>query len=316
MKAVSYDKFGDESVLQVREVPTPLPAANEVQVAVKIAGLNPVDYKLRQGMLKFLMIPKRPAITGKDFSGVISAVGANVSHFNIGDRVMGSVDPMKGRGSCAEFVCLDTKLIAKSPSGVSNEIAAALPVSSGTALQALFSMAHISKGQRILISGASGSVGATAVQLAKHTGAFAVGFCSKANMEYVKSIGCNEVYDYKEINWAHLNQKFDVIFDAAGVGTFSALRKQLNETGFYMSPVPTAQMFVHSAISNLISKQQSVPVMLKTDAHLLQELLRLADENVVVPRIAKMVGLDGVAAAQKEMASGKVAGKVCVRVAQ
>ncbi|MDP1635727.1 MAG: NADP-dependent oxidoreductase, partial [Gallionellaceae bacterium] len=166
MRAVVYDRFGDASVLAVRELPAPLPGSGEVQVRVTMASLNPVDFKLRSGMLRLVGRPKRPAITGKDFAGVITALGANVQGYAVGQRVFGSVDPLHGRGSCAQFVTVATELIASTPDALGDEVAACLPVAAGTALQSLTDIADLKRDQSILITGASGAVGSAAVQIA------------------------------------------------------------------------------------------------------------------------------------------------------
>jgi NADPH:quinone reductase-like Zn-dependent oxidoreductase len=170
-----YERFGDESVLSVREIAEPAPAAGHVKVKVRVASLNPVDFKLRSGILRMVGRPKRPAITGKDFAGEITAIARDVHGYALGQRVFGSVDPMAGSGSCAEFVSISTDLIAPIPDSVSDEVAACLPVASGTALQVLTDIAHLRQGQSILITGASGSVGASAVQLARSIGACITG---------------------------------------------------------------------------------------------------------------------------------------------
>ena len=106
MQAVMYDHFGDESVLSVREAALPQAARGEVQVRVRMASLNPIDFKLRSGIMRMVGRPKRPAITGKDFAGEISALGAGIQDYRVGQRVFGSVDPMGGQGSCAQFVAV------------------------------------------------------------------------------------------------------------------------------------------------------------------------------------------------------------------
>ena len=163
MQAVTYERFGGVSVLAVRELPTPQPGRGEVQVRITMASLNPVDFKLRSGMLRLVGRPKRPAITGKDFAGVVAALGSGVRDYAVGQRVFGSVDPLGGRGACARFVALATDLVAPIPEGVSDEIAACLPVAAGTALQVLTDIAGLGNGQSVLITGASGAVGSAAV---------------------------------------------------------------------------------------------------------------------------------------------------------
>lgn len=314
MQAVMYDRFGDESVLSVREAPAPQAAHGEVQVRVRMASLNPVDFKLRSGILRMLGRPKRPAITGKDFAGEISALGADVRGYTVGQRVFGSVDPMGGQGSCAQFVALSTDLIAPTPDALSDEVAASLPVASGTALQALTDIAGLGRGQSILITGASGAVGASAVQLARSIGARITGVCGTANIDYVRSIGVEHVIDYKNENWQQLDQRFDVIFDAAAAANFSAAKPRLTAGGIYINTMPRPALYWAALVAGATSRQRCVPFLLKTDAALLQRLAKFSAEGIIVPHIHEIIDLAQVASAQRRMQQGKVHGKVCVRV--
>jgi NADPH:quinone reductase-like Zn-dependent oxidoreductase len=314
MQAVMYDHFGDDSVLSVREAALPQAAQGQVQVRVRMASLNPVDFKLRSGILRMLGRPKRPAITGKDFAGDISTLSADVRGYKVGQRVFGSVDPMGGEGSCAQFVALSTDLIAPTPDALSDEVAASLPVASGTALQSLTDIAGLERGQSILITGASGAVGASAVQLARSIGARITGVCSTANIEYVRSIGAEHVIDYKTDNWLQLDQRFDVIFDAAAAASFSQVRPLLTTNGIYINTMPRPALYWAAVVARASSRQRCVPFLLKTDAALLQRLAKLAAERVIVPHIHEIIDLAQVAGAQRRMQQGKVHGKVCVRV--
>ena len=315
MQAVMYDRFGDDSVLSLRETAVPQPAREEVQVRVRMASLNPVDFKLRNGILRLLGRPKRPAITGKDFAGEVSALGADVRGYRLGQRVFGSVDPMLGRGSCAQFVALATDLIAPIPDALSDEAAASLPVASGTALQSLTDIAGLQRGQSILITGASGAVGASAVQLARSIGARITGVCGTANIDYLRSIGAHQVIDYRTGDWQRLDERFDVIFDAAAVASFSAVKARLTATGIYINTMPRPALYLAAALARATSRQRCVPFLLKTDAALLERLAKFAAERVIVPHIHEVVELADVAAAQRRMQEGKVHGKLCVRVA-
>lgn len=314
MQAVMYDQFGDASVLSLRETAQPRPAGGEVQVRVRMASLNPVDFKLRSGILRLVGRPRRPAITGKDFAGEISALGADVQGYAIGQRVFGSVDPMGGQGTCAQFVALPTDLIAPTPDALSDEVAASLPVASGTALQALTDIAGVQRGQSVLITGASGAVGASAVQLARSLGARITGVCGTANVDYVRSIGAEQVIDYSTADWRRLDARFDVIFDAAAVASFAAAQPRLTAGGVYINTMPSAALYWSALVARTTSRQCCVPFLLKTNAALLKRLARLAAEGVIVPHIHQIVGLAGVASAQRRMQEGKVHGKVCVRV--
>jgi NADPH:quinone reductase-like Zn-dependent oxidoreductase len=309
-----YDQFGDDSVLSVREAPVPQAARGQVQVRVRMASLNPVDFKLRGGILRMLGRPKRPAITGKDFAGKITALGPDVQGYKVGQRVFGSVDPMDGQGSCAQFVALSTDLISPTPSTVSDELAASLPVASGTALQSLTDIARLQRGQSILITGASGAVGASAVQLARSLGARITGVCGTANIDYVRSIGAEQVIDYRTGNWLQLDQRFDVIFDAAAAASFLQAWPRLASNGIYINTMPRPALYWAAVVARATSRQRCVPFLLKTDSALLRRLAKLAAERVIVPHIQEIIDLAQVASAQRRMQEGKVHGKVCVRV--
>jgi NADPH:quinone reductase-like Zn-dependent oxidoreductase len=314
MQAIMYDHFGDESVLSVREVAVPQAARGQVQVRVRMASLNPVDFKLRSGILRMVGRPKRPAITGKDFAGEITALGADVHGYKVGQRVFGSVDPMGGQGSCAQFVALSTDLIAPTPDTLNDEIAASLPVASGTALQSLTDIAGLGRGQSILITGASGAVGASAVQLARSIGARITGVCGTANIDYVRSIGAEHVIDYKTDKWQLRDERFNVIFDAAAAASFSAAKPRLTANGIYINTMPRPALYWSAIVARASSRQRCVPFLLKTDAALLQRLAKLAAERVIVPHIHEIIDFAQVASAQRRMQEGKVHGKVCVRV--
>ena len=315
MQAVMYDRFGDDSVLSLREAPLPQPGRGEVQVRVRMASLNPVDFKLRGGILRMVGRPKRPAITGKDFAGEISALGAGVQGYTLGQRVFGSVNPMGGRGSCAQFVALSTDLIAPTPDALSDEVAASLPVASGTALHALTDIARLQAGQTVLISGASGAVGASAVQIARSLGALVTGVCGTTNVDYVRSLGAERVIDYRTEDWLQPGQHFDLIFDAAAAASFAQTRPLLKTDGIYINTMPRAALYWAALAARATSRQRCVPFLLKTDAALLARLAKLAAERVIVPHIQEIVDLTAVAAAQRRMQQGEVHGKVCVRVA-
>lgn len=314
MQAVAYEVFGDASVLSVHEVPVPQPGRGEVQVRVAVASLNPVDFKLRSGMLRLLGRPRRPAITGKDFAGVISQLGADVQGYAVGQRVFGSVDPMGGWGSCAQFVALPTDLIAPIPDAVSDEVAASLPVAAGTALQCLTDTAGLARDQSILITGASGAVGSAAVQIARSIGARITGVCSTANIDYVRSIGAQAVIDYKTTDWAGMDRQFDVIFDAAAAASFAIARPRLQPAGVYINTMPRPGLFWAALLARIGSRQRCVPFLLKTTGAQLRHLAQLAADGVIAPHIDAIVDLSQVAAAQRRMEDGGVHGKICVRV--
>ncbi|MBL8679902.1 MAG: NAD(P)-dependent alcohol dehydrogenase [Myxococcales bacterium] len=311
MRAVIFERYGDESVLQVRDRAKPSCGAGELLVRVTSVSLNPVDFKLRQGMLRLIRKPPLPATTGKDFAGVVEFVGSSVRGYSVGDRVFGSVDTLTGAGACAEFITIAESRVARTPDGVSDETASCLGVAAGTALQGL-ERAGLARGFNVLVTGASGAVGAAVAQIAKHRGAKVTGVCGSNNVEYVRGLGVDRVVDYKREDWTTIEARYEIVFDAAATSSFGAARTRMTETGVYVNTVPGPGVVLASAWGRLVSKQRGIPFMLETTHALLEALGELAKEGVLVPRVARTVGFDGVADAQRAMAEGRIFGKVCV----
>lgn len=242
MKAIVCTKSGPPDVLQLREVEKPMPRDNEVLVKVHAATATIGDVILRKlHPLFFLPLQlfgmKRKRIPGHEFAGEIEAVGKQVKRFKIGDRVFGTTTGLSV-GANAEYVCLPEKwgagVLATAPTNMTYEQAAVVPVGGMTALYFL-GKANIQRGQKVLIYGASGSVGTFAVQLAKNYGAEVTGVCSTANVELVKSLGAEQVIDYANEDFTKSGQVYDVIFDAVGKTSFSRTKGALKEKGVYLS---------------------------------------------------------------------------------
>jgi NADPH:quinone reductase-like Zn-dependent oxidoreductase len=319
MRALMYETWGGESVMQLREVPVPAPQAGQVQVKVHCASLNPVDYKLRNGLMKLLRKPTFPAVTGKDFAGVVTALGAGVTAFRLGQRVFGSANALIGQGCCADALAIDVDLVAAIPENVSDETAACLGVAAGSALQCLVTIAKLQAGQRVLVVGASGSVGAAGVQLAHAMGAHVTGVCGTGNVSYVQSLGADQVVDYKKTDWARPpgsgGRPYDVILDAGGAHIpFARARQGLAPNGVYLDTFPDGARFLNGFTTRITSRQRCVPFMLKTDHSLLQDLAAWAAKGVLQPRVAEHIALEQVPQALTRMEAGQVAGKVVVRL--
>src|SRR6185503_847042 len=242
MKAIVCTRSGPPDVLQLRELEKPMPRENEVLVKVHDATATIGDVILRKlHPLFFLPLQlfgmKRKRIPGHEFAGEIEAVGKQVKRFKIGDRVFGTTTGLSV-GANAEYVCLpekwETGVLAIKPVNMTYEEAAAVPVGGMTALYIL-RKGNIQRGQKVLIYGASGSVGTFAVQLAKSYGAEVTGVCSTANVELVKSLGTDQVIDYAKKDFTTSGQIYDVIFDAVGKASLSRSKSALKEKGFYLS---------------------------------------------------------------------------------
>jgi len=242
MKAVVALKYGTPDVLQIRDVEKPIPKDNEVLIKINETIVTPSDCAFRKAepfitrLFAGLLKPKH--ILGVELAGEIEAIGKNVTLYTKGDRVFGTsgID----FGAHAEYKCLpETEVLEITPEIMTDGEAAAVCDGGLTSLVFLRDKAQIKKGQKILINGASGSVGSFAVQLAKYYGAEVTGVCSSANVELVKSLGADYVIDYKKDDFTALDRTYDVIFDAVGKSSFSRCKKALKEKGVYLTTVPT-----------------------------------------------------------------------------
>src|SRR6185312_10004589 len=214
MKAVRIHSFGGPEVLQFEETPRPEPGARQVLVRVHAAGVNPVDWKIREGKLGQIPLP---SIMGSDFSGEIEALGPRVEEFRVGEMVFGSVADESS--SYAQYCLAPIPNIVEKPKQIDHVAAAAITVPAMTAWQALFDEAKLSAGQRVLIHAASGGVGNFAVQFAKWKGAYVIGTASGANAELVRSLGADEFIDYRSTRFEDVVHDVDVVFDTIGGDT-------------------------------------------------------------------------------------------------
>jgi NADPH:quinone reductase-like Zn-dependent oxidoreductase len=242
MKAIVNSKYGSPDVLQLKEVEKPAPKEDEVLIRVHAATVTRGDVMLRK-LHPLLFLPlglfgiRRKKIPGHEFAGVIEAAGKAVKRFKEGDQVFGTTSGLKV-GANAEYVCLPeewpTGVLAVKPANMSYKEAAAVPVGGMTALYIL-KKGNIQGGQKVLIYGASGSVGTYAIQLAKYFGAEVTGICSTTNIEMVKPLGADQVIDYTKEDFTKNNQTYDVIFDAVGKTSASRCKPLLKENGIYLT---------------------------------------------------------------------------------
>jgi NADPH:quinone reductase-like Zn-dependent oxidoreductase len=232
MKAIRIHRFGGPEVLQLEDVPVPRPASEQVLVRVFAAGVNPVDWKIREGRLGQFPLP---AIIGTDFSGEVEALGPAAEQFRVGEHVFGVVADESG--SYAEFAVAPVSEIAPIPSGLSHAEAAALPIASLTAWQALFDKAQLKPGQRVLIHAAAGGVGSFAVQFAKWKRAYVLGTASAEHAAFVRQLGANEVIDYRATRFEGVARDVDVVLDTIGGQTQERSWKVLKKGGVLVSIV-------------------------------------------------------------------------------
>ena len=224
MRAYVLEHYGGPEGCRLMEVPAPAPRPGDIFVQVRAAGLNPVDFKFRQGKLRAIQRPRLPFVLGNELAGEVVAVGADVKRFQVGDRVFARVG--KGRGGAfAEQACVDAVDAAHMPRDLDYAVAAAVPLAALTALQALRDELGVTPGEKVFISGGAGGVGTFAIQIAKWLGAHVTTTASPRGEALVRSLGCDEVIDYTSQDISKTGTRFDAGFDLIGGKTLEQMFK-------------------------------------------------------------------------------------------
>jgi NADPH:quinone reductase-like Zn-dependent oxidoreductase len=292
MKAVVYDRYGPPDVLRIEDVPKPAPAADEVLVRIRATGVTRSDAHLRAGepfVSRFqsgLRRPKRK-ILGHELAGEVEAVGAEVTEFEAGDRVFGALPYLAlSTGAHAEYLCVPERFpLAHMPETMSYEEAGAVGDGALLTLNVLRPAGRL-EGKRILVYGASGSIGTAGVQLAKHFGARVTAVCNTKNVELVRSLGADEVIDYLQDDFTKNGETYDVIVDAVGKHSFRRCKRSLKAGGVYL---PTdgfrnlALWLLHKRVGDK-KVVFELPRMRKQDVLFLKGLIEGGEYRAVIDR--------------------------------
>lgn len=323
MKAIVQDIYGNSEVLQLRDIPQPLPGVGEVLIRVRAAGVDQGVWHLMTGRPYLVRLfgfglkkPKVP-VRGREVAGVVEAVGAGVTRFQPGDEVFGTCE-----GSFAGFVCAQEKRVAAKPANLTFEEAAVAPISGVTALQAVRDAGQVSAGQKVLVIGAGGGVGSFAVQVAKAFGAEITGVCSTGKVELVRSLGADHVIDYTQDDFALAGLQYDVILDTAGNRPLSVLRKALTPRGILVivggegggNLTGGFERSMGAPLVSLFSGQKFKGLVSTENYRDLEALTTLIEAGSVWPAVDKVYALAEAPAAVEYMHEGRARGKVVVSI--
>ena len=305
MRAVQQQTLGEPDVLAVVDLPRPTPRTNEVLIRVEAASVNPTDWKHRANG-GFLGEP--PFVLGWDLSGVVEEVGIGVARFSPGDEVFGMLSYPFGHGAHAEYVAAPAAWFAPKPASLDHVQAAALPLVSLTAWQALVENARIQPGQRVLIHAAAGGVGHVAVQLAKARGAHVIGTASSEKHDFLREIGVDEPIDYREVDIAEAVSDVDAVLDTIGGDTSLASLRTLRPGGIVVSILPVGSDDLYREAERL--GVRAVRMLVDASRHDLVSITDLVEQGSLRATISEVFPLEQVAEAHRRGETGRTTGKM------
>lgn len=323
MKTIKYTKYGPPEVLQIKEVDKPVPKDNEVLIRIYSTTVTATECTFRKGEPYFSRLFTglwKPKITtlGEELAGEIEAVGKAVKLFNKGDQVFGTAGP--GFGANAEYLCVpENGVLALKPSNINYDEAASSVDGFLTSMPFLRDTGKIQSGQKVLIYGASGSVGSAAVQVAKYFGAEVTGVCSTANLEMVKSIGASNVFDYTKEDFTKSGQTYDIIFDTVGKISFSHCKNALTQKGIFLEAGIGMGIFPHVIWTAMMGdkKARIAATGLRSPKERTKDLLilkELMEAGKIKPVIDRSYPLEEIVEAHRYVDKGHKKGNVVITI--
>jgi NADPH:quinone reductase-like Zn-dependent oxidoreductase len=291
MKSAQISKYGSSEVIEINQnTSEPTVSSGKVLVIIKAAGVNPVDWKIREGGMQQIISLQFPSILGIDFSGVIKQIGEDLypSDFKQGDEVYGQAGVISGgSGAFAEMALVNTESIANKPKSLSHVEAAALPLVGVSAWKALMENIELSKDQKILIHGGAGGIGSIAIQLAKNLGAYVATTVSANDKQFVQELGADVVIDYKTQTFEDVLHEYDTVFDTVGGETYTRSFKVLKKGGIIVSMLeqPNSELMSRYGIKAIFQFTQA-------DRELLRKLAQWVDENNIRVNVEKTFSLE------------------------
>ncbi len=311
MKAAIINRYGAADVFQYTEVEQPSLKSNQMLVKVHASSINPIDWKIRKGMLKILTGNRFPMILGFDVAGEVVEIGDRVTRFKPGDTIYARLDQVTG-GAYAEYAAVSETVAALKPTNMSYEEAAAVPLAAMTALQALRDEGKLEVGQNVLINGASGGVGTFAVQIAKVLGATVTAVCSSKNRELVKGLGADRVIDYTQQNFTEDTAKYDIAFDVVGHRSLAECKPILQPKGIYITTQPYPGNFLQSFLTALLPGQKYKVILFRSSGSDLADLKEQIEADKIRSVIDCTYPLSDIAAAHAYSETERATGKIVV----
>lgn len=310
MKAAQISAYGGKDTLRVTsDAPKPAPGPKQVLVEVRAAGVNPFDWKVREGYMKDAVPMALPATLGGDVAGIVAEIGEGAEGFTIGQAVYGQANALSGQGSYAEYTPVKATQLAVKPESIDFATAAALPLAATSAYQALVDHIGLQKGQKILIHGGAGGIGSLAIQVAKHLGAYVATTATDDGLEFVKKLGTDEVIDYKAQDFSEVLKNYDSVFDTVGGETNKKSYAVLKKGGALVSMVeqPDEELVKQHEVT--YTAQATKPTTERLEA-----VAELVDKGIVKPVIDRVFPLDEAAEALEYLKTGGPTGKVVIQV--
>lgn len=323
MRAAIYEKFGGPEVVRVAEIATPRPGPNELLVRVVASTVSVADHRMRARDLPpglaLLALPvvgllrPRRRVLGMDFSGTVVAAGADVTRYEIGDEIVGMTGAAFG-GHAEYLVIAETAAIGIKPRTLSHEYAVAL-MFGGHTISECVRRCPINIGDEVLVNGASGAVGTSAVQIAKHFGARVTAITSAGNFGLVRSLGADRVVDYATEDFASSERRYDIIFDCVGNAPFDRVERVLKSGGALLQVVADLKAMLTAKANSRRSGKRVIPISFTPDSDHISSVLDLHDDGAVVPVVDRSYWFVDVEEAHRYVDTGRKRGNVVLRIA-
>jgi len=310
MRAAQISDYGGKDVVQITDsAPKPTIGSDQVLVEVAAAGVNPFDLTVREGRARQMAEPDLPATLGGDFAGTVAEIGAEVKDFQAGQEVYGQAKALSGHGSFAEFTPVPATQLAAKPSSLDFVAAAAVPLVSSSAYQALMDHMNLQAGQKILIHGGAGGIGSMAIQLGKHLGAYVATTATANDTDFVKSLGADEVIDYKQQDFSQILKDYDAVLDTVGGETNTKSYQVLKPGGSLVSMVAKPDEELVKQYDIKFTAQFS-----QVTTERLTKVAKLFDSGALKSQVDKVFSLDLAAEALDYLQTNHPRGKVVIQV--